>query len=324
MVSPLLIRKAVLARLAAAGAAIAVTACSGARPAGARLPPASLPLRRLGPAGPKVTVLGLGGAHLARVAESEARQMVEVALEEGVRFFDTAESYSAGRSERWLGHALREVRDEVFIMSKTYDFPGRSRDRARRHLEGTLERLGTDYLDLWQLHSIQSADDVDRAFAPGMAMDTLYEMQARGLVRHIGVTGHARPAAHVRALEHFDRGRIFGAMQLPINPIDFHQLSFQRAVLPGLIERGIGVIAMKTAADGRLLRRGLCTMQECLRFALALPVATAVVGMTSVAEVRENARLARAAPMSEDGADALLARLEPEAELALEWYKQGG
>jgi uncharacterized protein len=119
MVSPLLTRKAVLARLAAAGATIAVTACSGARPTGARLPPASLPLRRLGPAGPEVTVLGLGGAHLARVAESEARQMVEVALEEGVRIFDTAESYSAGRSERWLGHALREVRDEVFIMSKT-------------------------------------------------------------------------------------------------------------------------------------------------------------------------------------------------------------
>jgi predicted aldo/keto reductase-like oxidoreductase len=113
-------------------------------------------------------------------------------------------------------------------------------------------------------------------------------------------------------------------MQLPINPIDYHQRSFQREVLPHLVERGIGVIAMKTSADGALLQRKICSIDECLRYVWSLPVSVAVVGMERPELVRRNARLAREfAPMREAELNALRARIEPEARLDLEWYKRG-
>jgi len=317
-------RKQFLALLA--GAAAGLTAgCSGAPAPGASAAgtgPGSLPRRRLGRTGETLPVLGLGGHHLGRAAdEATAGRLVEAALEEGVRFFDTAQAYQGGRSERWLGRAIRDVRGEVFLMTKTHDFPARSREGAKRHLGESLERLGTDRLDLWQLHQIETPDDVDRAFAPGGAMETLFEMRDAGVVRFVGVTGHTRPSAHLRAIEHFDRGLHFDTVQLPINPIDFHQLSFQREVLPGLVERDIGVIAMKTVAWGALPERGVCTVEECLRFAYGLPIGVAVSGMTSIEQVRENARLARATPMDAGEMEALLARIEGQKDLALEWYK---
>ena len=284
-----------------------------------------LPARRLGRTALELPILSVGGSHLAQAgSEREARALVETALEEGIRFFDTAESYGAGRSERWLGAALQGARDRVLLMTKTFAFPQRTAESARRHLEGSLERLQTDRLDLWQLHSIRSTADVDRAFGPGGAMEYILDARARGIVRYVGVTGHVSPAAHRRALEYWDRGIRFDAMQMPLNPIDHHQQSFEREVLPELVRRGIGVIAMKTSADGRLLRERICTIAECLRYVWSLPVAVAVVGMEQAALVSENARLARQfRPMTGEEMDALRARIRPRARLELEWYKGG-
>jgi predicted aldo/keto reductase-like oxidoreductase len=113
-------------------------------------------------------------------------------------------------------------------------------------------------------------------------------------------------------------------MQMPINPIDYHQQSFQREVLPRLVERGIGVIAMKTSADGALMREKICSIEECLRYVWSLPVSVAVVGMERPELVRRNARLAREfAAMGEAELTALRGRIEPKARLDLEWYKRG-
>ncbi|HEV8263779.1 MAG TPA: aldo/keto reductase [Gemmatimonadales bacterium] len=289
--------------------------------------PGTLPPRRLGRTDLDLPILSLGGSHLSQApSERAARTLVETALEEGIRFFDTAESYGDGRSERWLGAALRGVgrgmRDRVMLMSKTFAFPLRSADSARRHLEGTLERLQTDRLDLWQLHSVRSVADVDRAFGPGGAMEYILEAKAQGIVRYVGVTGHVFPAAQRRALDYWDRGIRFDAMQMPLNPIDFHQQSFEREVLPELGRRGIRVIAMKTSADGRLLRERICTIAECLRYVWSLPVAVAVVGMERPELVRANAGYAREfRPMSAAELDALRERIKPRARLDLEWYK---
>ena len=285
----------------------------------------TIPTRRLGRTDLDLPILSLGGSHLTQApSERAAHTLVETALEEGIRFFDTAESYGDGRSERWLGTALRGTRDGVLLMSKTFEFPARTAEGARRHLEGTLERLQTDRLDLWQLHSVRSAEDVDRAFGKGGAMEYLLEAKAQGLARYIGVTGHVFPAAQRRVLEYWDRGIRFDAMQMPLNPMDFHQQSFQQEVLPELVRRGIGVIAMKTSADGRLIREGICTAAECLRYVWSLPVAVAVVGMERPELVRENARLARAfQPMTAAEVAALQDRIRPRARLDLEWYKRG-
>jgi predicted aldo/keto reductase-like oxidoreductase len=114
-------------------------------------------------------------------------------------------------------------------------------------------------------------------------------------------------------------------MQMPLNPMDYHQRSFQRHVLAELVKRDIGVIAMKTSADGRLLRSRVCTKAECLRFAWSLPISLAVVGMERPALVRENARQAREfRPMSDVERRALIDRVAPQTSLRLEPYKVRG
>jgi aryl-alcohol dehydrogenase-like predicted oxidoreductase len=288
------------------------------------LPPSDLPTRRLGRTGADLPILGLGGHHLGLAgSERAARRLVETALEEGVRFFDTAESYQAGTSERWLGAAIREVRSEVFLMSKTHEPRERSAESARMHLEGTLQRLGTDYLDLWQLHSIKSPEDVDLAFRPGGAMEYIFEAKREGRVRWVGVTGHMNAASHERALEYWDEGWEFDALQFPINPIDFHQASFQRAVMDAAREREIAVIAMKTSADGALVREGVCTHEECLRYVWSLPVSMAVVGMERPELVRRNAAVARARTFMDPAErEELRERILPRADPRLEWYKR--
>jgi aryl-alcohol dehydrogenase-like predicted oxidoreductase len=274
-----------------------------------------------------VPILGLGGWHFGDAgSERAAHALLETALAEGIRFLDNAESYHGGTAERWLGAAIASlgVRDQVFVMTKTYDFEHRSRDSAARHLEGSLQRLRTDHLDLWQLHSVRSVDDVDRAFRRGGTMEFILEAQRQGVVRHVGVTGHQDPAANLRALHYWDEGIRFETMQMPLNPLDHHQRSFERQVLPELVKRDIGVIAMKTSGDGRLLRARVCTAAECHRYVWSLPVSLAVVGMERPALVRENARRAREfTPLADTERSALLERVAPRASLGLEPYKQG-
>jgi len=318
-------------RVSLAGAGLAACATGAARRdeaprAPGRLPPSSLPQRPLGHTGVTLPILGLGGFHLGGCAdEAAARALLETALQEGVRFLDNAESYQDGRAESWMGAGLAAlgVRDEVFLMTKTFKPDGRSGESARRDLDGSLARLRTDRLDLWQLHSIQSPEDVDRACAPGGALEYILSQKAAGVVRFTGVTGHVNPAAHLRALSWWDRGLRFDVMQMPINPIDAHQLSFQRQVLPECRARGIGVLAMKTSASGALLKEGVSTIDENLRYVWGLAVDVAVVGMESPEQVRANASTARQArPMDETEREALLQRIAPRSDLALEWYKK--
>ena len=289
--------------------------------------PGTLPERRLGRTGVMVPILGLGGWHLGDAGSERAAQaLFETALAEGIRFFDNAESYHAGTSERWLGDAMASlgVRDRVFVMTKTFDFMQRRREVAARHLAGSLQRLRTDHLDLWQLHSVRTVEDVDRAFRRGGAMEYIIEMQRQGVVRHVGVTGHQDPLANLRALHYWDEGMRFDTMQLPLNPVDYHQRSFQRQVLAELVKRDIGVIAMKTSADGRLLRSRVCTAAECHAYVWSLPISLAVVGMERPALVRENATRAREfVPLSDGARRALLERVAPKAQLRLEPYKTG-
>ena len=136
-----------------------------------------LPRRQLGRSGSAVTMLGVGGWHIGRMSERDAQETIEVALEGGVRFFDTAESYQSGGSESRLGKLLTpKYRDVVYLMTKT---TARDADGARRHLEDSLRRLATDYLDLWQVHSVKSPEDVDGRITDGV-FEVMIEAQASG------------------------------------------------------------------------------------------------------------------------------------------------
>lgn len=266
-----------------------------------------LPLRKLGASGPAVTSLGVGGDHVGNASEKDAQGIIEQALEEGVRFFDTAPLYGDGRSEERYGKLLTpKYRDVAFIMTKTLATSG---EEALKDLDGSLSRMRTDYVDLWQAHALESPEDVDRRVAQGV-LDALVEAREKGKVRHIGFTGHASYKAHLRMLEEVGRlGVDMASSQMPVNPADPHFKSFVTHVLPECAQRGIGVLAMKTLAYGRFFggNKGwrmtevaaepiipeALSVEDVFGFVWSLPVTTLISGMESVRHVAENAALAR-------------------------------
>ena len=238
-----------------------------------------LPTRRFGRTGEAVTMLGVGGWHIGDMTEAEAQKTIETALEGGVRFFDTAEGYQTGGSESRLGKLLvPKYRDDVFLMTKTR---ARDANEAWEHLEGSLSRLNTDRLDLWQVHAVRNPADVDERIENGV-LEVMIEAKETGKTRYIGFTGHSSPAAHQRVLEKTD---IFDACQLSMNLTDVSYESFIEKVVPTLVERNIGVIGMKALANGGFFggsqhgRHGTnpkvipnrVSISEAIRFVWALP-----------------------------------------------------
>jgi aryl-alcohol dehydrogenase-like predicted oxidoreductase len=292
-----------------------------------------LPTRTLGRTGETVTMLGVGGWHIGRMHnERDAQAAIETALEGGVRFFDSAESYQDGGSESRLGRLLTpKYRDTVFLMTKT---TAHDADGARRHLEGSLRRLRTDYLDLWQVHSVQDPDDVDGRIQQGV-FDVMTEAKASGKTRYIGFTGHNSPLAHQRVLEKSD---IFDTCQMPINLADPSYASFIKGVLPILVERKIGVLAMKTLANGGFFggsKQGehgdkpklipyRVSIAEAVRFVWSLPISVLIAGADNPEQMKEKITLARSfVGLEEVQCDALVEKV---AELVLggqhvEFYK---
>ncbi len=320
-----LTRRQVLQGLGVVGSALALGARlpwpgdgTSAEPA---LPPSgsAIPLRPLGKTGVRVSMLGLGGAHFIRQSEEEGVRIVHEAIDLGVTFFDNAWEYNKTRSEEVMGKALKGRRDHVFLMTKVCTH-GRGKDVAMRQLEQSLRRLGTDHLDLWQIHEVNCQSDHEVLLAPEGAAEALLEAKRQGKVRFIGFTGHKDPAVHARVLA---REFPFDTCQMPISLFDASYQSFERQVLPELLRQGIAPIAMKTlCGKAEPIKQKLCTVEEALRYAWSLPVATIVSGIETVELLRQNAALARSfAPMPPDEMAALRARVAAHADGRFEWYK---
>jgi predicted aldo/keto reductase-like oxidoreductase len=291
---------------------------------------ALLPTRRFGRTGEAVTMLGVGGWHIGDMTEAEAQKTIETALEGGVRFFDTAEGYQTGGSESRLGKLLvPKYRDDVFLMTKT-----RARDasEAWEHLEGSLSRLNTDRLDLWQVHAVRNPADVDERIENGV-LDVMIEAKETGKTRYIGFTGHSSPAAHQRVLEKTD---IFDACQLSMNLTDVSYESFIEKVVPTLVERNIGVIGMKALANGGFFggaqhgRHGpnpkvvpdRVSISEAIRFVWALPVSTLITGPDNAEQMQEKIDIARNfTGMGDDERQKLIEKVEDMAGTTVEFYK---
>jgi aryl-alcohol dehydrogenase-like predicted oxidoreductase len=156
--------------------------------------------RRLGRTGHRSTVLIYGGAALANVPQDVADDSIRLALGAGINHFDTAADY--GISELRLGAWMPEIRDRIFLASKTGD---RSEAGAYDSIRRSLERLRVERLDLLQLHAIGDVPDLDRATAPGGALDGAIRARDEGLISAIGITGHGMlaPATHLEALRRF-------------------------------------------------------------------------------------------------------------------------
>jgi aryl-alcohol dehydrogenase-like predicted oxidoreductase len=233
----------------------------------------------------------VGGYHLGSMKNPrEAVRIVEEALGSGLTFLDNAWEYHEGRSEEIMGRALKGRRQEAFLMTKVCSH-GRGRATALRQLEDSLKRLGTDYLDLWQIHEVVYDNDPERHFARGGAVEALEQAKRQGKVRFVGFTGHKDPAIH---LDMLSRGFPFDACQLPLNCFDASFRSFERTVLPELLRQGIAAIGMKPmSGGGEPVQKRAVSATEALHYAMSLPVATTVTGIDSLRILRQDLKIAR-------------------------------
>jgi aryl-alcohol dehydrogenase-like predicted oxidoreductase len=257
-----------------------------------------------------VSAIGLGGSHLGQVRdEALALRIVHEAVDAGVTFMDNAWEYHQGRSEELMGRALRGRRDRMFLMTKVCTH-GRDAAVAMAQLEESLRRLGTDHVDLWQVHEVAYENDPERHYAPGGVLEALDRAKREGKARFVGFTGHKDPSLHLAMLE---RGYAFDAAQMPLNCFDASFRSFEQRVLPELARRGVAAVGMKSlGGNARMVRERAVPAHEALRYAMSLPVATTVTGVDSLEVLRQNLGVARGlVPMTEAERAALRGRVAP-------------
>lgn len=239
--------------------------------------------RVLGRTGEKVSTIGLGGWHLGlpTVDEQLSLRIVRSAIDRGINFMDNSWDYNDGTSEIRMGKALRDgYRDKVFLMTK---IDGRSKKEATRQLDESLRRLQTDHIDLVQHHEIIRFEDPHRIFDEDGANSVLVEARRAGKLRYIGFTGHKDPRIHLHMLEVArEHNFSFDTVQMPLNVMDAHYRSFGKLVLPVLVKQKIGVLGMKSMANGIILKSGTVTPVECLLYALSLPTSVVITGCDSM------------------------------------------
>jgi len=266
--------------------------------------------RTLGSTGEKVSAIGVGGWHLGlkTVDEQLAIRIVRSAIDRGINFLDNCWDYNEGASELRMGKALRDgYRARAFVMTK---IDGRSKKEAARQLDESLRRLGVDYIDLVQHHEVIRFDDPHRIFHAKGANAALVEARAAGKIRYIGFTGHKDPRIHLYMLEVAAENSFkFDTVQMPLNVMDAHYRSFEKRVLPELVNLQIGVLGMKSMANGILLKSKTVAPIECLHYALNLPTSVVITGIDSM-EILEQAFAAVESfhPLSNDEREALLAK----------------
>lgn len=233
--------------------------------------------------------LGLGGIPLMRMPEAEARLVIDAARGGGINFAETAAGY--GDSEEKLSWALREDREGFVIASKSME---RTAAGMGRDIDRSLERLRTDYVDIYQLHSIKTEEELAEVFSPGGAMAALKDARREGKIRFVGVSGH-RPAVLKKCLETGE----FDTVQVPLNVVDREA---EPELLPYAAANDIGIIAMKPVCGGTLDDAALG-----IRFCLNTVADLVLVGMKSEAEVAANLETLRTfEPLSEDEEENLL------------------
>lgn len=272
---------------------------------------ASLPTTTFGPSGPLVSRIGLGGEGILRTfgEEAGAAAVIAAALEQGITYFDSAPAYAG--SEAYLGAVWRErpeARARVFQTSKSArrDYAG-----AKEDLAATLARLGTDHLDLWQIHDVRTMDEVAAIAGPDGALRAFLEARENGLVRHIGVTGHFDPEVLTACVRDWPLDSVL----LPVNPVEGALGGFLTETLPLARSRGLAVIGMKAFGGGHFIYpQGRVTAELLLRYALSQDVDVVIVGCRLPDHVRTLGRIAaRFAPIPPEAQAELLAAFGPHA-----------
>ena len=251
-------------------------------------PPQVLEHRPLGNHGHRVSILALGTRRLAKAGQRTAIQIVREAIDRGVTVIETGHEYGDGRTERWLGLALRDgYRDRVTLI---WQCGAHLRDykTSMQQFEESLKRLRTPAFDLWSFCDVIYDNDPDWLYDHG-GLDAAQEAREQRRVKWIGFSGHKSPHIHLKMLQ---RGFAWDAVAMPLNPLDASFRSFEKQVLPEAIRRGMTVLGCKPIAGGALAATRLVKPEESLRYCFSLPASTIICGMDSVAVLRKNLSLA--------------------------------
>jgi aryl-alcohol dehydrogenase-like predicted oxidoreductase len=240
--------------------------------------------RAFGKTGEKFPILSFGGQRIVEghgCTEAEAIKMLNYAIDNGIRYYDTAWLYSAGQSEERIGKVARLRRREMWIATKV-----RARDKAgaKKQLEESLRRLQTDHVDEWRMHDVWSMNELDQITGPGGALEEAIEARREGYVRYISISGHSNPAVQIEALNRFPFDSVLCAMSV----LDRFILSFADEFLPVAKAKGTAVIGMKILGLGRLAP----LYEKALRYSFSLPIDTAIIGMESMEQLCMNLAVA--------------------------------
>jgi predicted aldo/keto reductase-like oxidoreductase len=236
--------------------------------------------RSLGRTGERLSILGFGGIVVMNATTKEAADRVAHAIDRGINYFDVAPSY--GNAEQMLGPALEPYRKQVFLACKTQK---RDRAGATEELEQSLAHMRTDHFDLYQLHAVTTAEDVERIFAPGGALEAFVAARQTGKARFLGFSAHSVTAA-LALIERF----AFDTILFPINFATWHAGNFGPQVLEAATGRQMGILALKAMARRPLPEGAPKTYPKCwyeplgdaaaaregLRFTLSHPVTAAI------------------------------------------------
>jgi uncharacterized protein len=255
--------------------------------------PGDIPMRVFGKTGEKLTIIGQAGGRFPMINFEEAKAITLRAYDLGINYFDCARIYWGGRSEEVYGEVLSPFRKKIFLTTKS---PQRSRKGAEEDLEKSLRALKTDYVDLWQIHQVSYMKEVDEIFGPGGAIEAFEAAKKAGKCRFMGFTGHHDPEVHLAMLKHYDK---YDTIIMPLNAADPSYLSFEKMVLPVAVERGLGIQAIKSTANGGLIPN--LHVRDLLTYTLSLPVHCVPLGCTTIGQIEDDVRIAQKfEPMSED------------------------
>ncbi len=245
--------------------------------------------RILGKTGWSLAAIGFGAIKLPRIGMKECEILLHRALDEGINFIDTADCY--GDSEEKIGQVLKSRRKEFYLSTKVdeRDGPG-----VRKKLERCLRRLQTDTIDLLFFHDVRGTE-YDRIFDSG-GLEELEKARKKGQIRHIGISIHGSLSMMERVVE----SGAFSALMVAYSALDEDRVTAD--LLPRAAARGVGLIAMKPLAGGRLANhprgwdarafRGETPGQVALRYTLSNPhITCAIPGMTALEELKENLRV---------------------------------
>jgi predicted aldo/keto reductase-like oxidoreductase len=214
---------------------------------------------------------------------------------------------------------------------------GKNAKTVQEHLEGSLRRLKVDQIDLYQVHSIRTPEDVDSRIKEGV-LDVLLKAKEQGKIKYLGFTGHQNPYAHTRMLERTEESDIFDTTLMPVNVLDQSYFSFTKNVIPKALDRNMGILAMKSLADGRFFAKkekanwssddplipNYLSIKEAMHFVWSLPVTVLISGNENATFMREKVALARSfAKLSQEQKMALIDKVRDIALTGqLEYFKK--